>query len=211
VLTRKEKRRRDDDESSRDVNAHFVPYEAAPARFRSTRPRFTVTPKGVTFGPMRVATASAVSITIAVVMGVACSRSSGEQPSAIEPATKDYVDAGDAALAAPPPPAPTAAPTTTTSSTSNAAAAEALFQEARKAMSEGKYADACPKLEESQRLDPADGTLLNLATCYEHLGDTAKACTTFAAALKSLRAKSPVAVPREKLVLDRMAALKCSP
>jgi tetratricopeptide (TPR) repeat protein len=154
--------------------------------------------------------AAAVIPVMATLALVACSRETGEQPSAIQPATKDYVDAGDAALAKSPPPPPTAAPTAVPSAVDSIAAAEALFQQAKQLMSEGKYAEACPKLDESQRLDPADGTLLNLATCYEHLGDATKACATYAAALESLRAKTPVNATREKFVLDHMTSAKCS-
>src|SRR5438034_1147130 len=47
------------------------------------------------------------------------------------------------------------------------AAAEASFEEARQLVLAGHFAEACPKLEASQRLDPAPGTELNLADCYE--------------------------------------------
>ena len=41
------------------------------------------------------------------------------------------------------------------------AAAEALFRAARSAVERGDYRSACPKFEESHRLDPAVGTLFN--------------------------------------------------
>jgi hypothetical protein len=44
--------------------------------------------------------------------------------------------------------------------------AEALFDEARALMQKEQYAEACKKFEESQALDPASGTMLNLADCY---------------------------------------------
>ena len=55
------------------------------------------------------------------------------------------------------------------------AAAEWLFREGRALMKKGDFAPACAKLAESQRLDPAVGTLMNLAECEERIGRTASA------------------------------------
>lgn len=58
-------------------------------------------------------------------------------------------------------------------------AAEALFTEARELMSQGKFAEACPKLVSSYQLDPGLGTLLNLGVCYKSKGQIASAWSTF--------------------------------
>jgi hypothetical protein len=62
---------------------------------------------------------------------------------------------------------------------SDKAAAEALFHDGRQLFDAGNYPAACAKFVESERLDPAPGTLLNLAGCYEKNGQTASAWATF--------------------------------
>jgi hypothetical protein len=51
-----------------------------------------------------------------------------------------------------------------------------LFDDAKKLMDAGNFAEACPKLEASRQMDPAaDGVVLRLAACYQSLGKWAKA------------------------------------
>jgi len=53
--------------------------------------------------------------------------------------------------------------------------AESLFQEALALMGEGRFRDACPKLEASQRLEAKSGTMTVLASCNEQIGKIATA------------------------------------
>jgi hypothetical protein len=89
---------------------------------------------------------------------------------------------------------------------SNEAAATALFDEGRKLMGERRWPEACPKLAESQRLAPSGGTLLNLAECYEHTGQTASAWASWkdAAARANAAGKADV----ERRALARATALE---
>lgn len=55
------------------------------------------------------------------------------------------------------------------------ATAQALFDEGKRLMEAKSFAEACPKLVESQRLDPGGGTLYAIALCHEAEGKTATA------------------------------------
>ncbi|MBX3187136.1 MAG: hypothetical protein KF819_08980 [Labilithrix sp.] len=85
------------------------------------------------------------------------------------------------------------------------ATAQTLFDQGRKLMAEERYAEACPKLEESQRLDPAGGTLLHLALCREHEGRIATAWAIYQDALA--QAKRDARRDRAKIAQDRIDAL----
>jgi hypothetical protein len=86
------------------------------------------------------------------------------------------------------------------------ATAEALFADGKRLMTAGDYGSACPKFAASQKLDPAVGTALNLADCYEKLGRTASAWAEFKGAASA--AHSVGSKEREQLAVDRAKALE---
>jgi hypothetical protein len=86
------------------------------------------------------------------------------------------------------------------------AAAQTLFDEAKRLMKEERYALACPKFEESQKMDPGLGTQFHLANCWQHIGRTASAWALFREIEAEARARSQVG--RERVAHDRASALE---
>jgi hypothetical protein len=83
--------------------------------------------------------------------------------------------------------------------------ARSLFEEGRGLAKNGRFTEACPKLEESQRLDPGIGTLFNLADCLEHEGRTASAWSAFSETADLAHRRDQQ--EREVLARERAAAL----
>jgi hypothetical protein len=90
-------------------------------------------------------------------------------------------------------------------SSADQAKAEALFTEGRRLLATSRFVEACPKFAESQRLDPAIGTLLNLGDCYEKTGRTASAWSVFHDAATEAHRVSDAR--REAVASEREAAL----
>lgn len=70
--------------------------------------------------------------------------------------------------------------------------ADALFKKGKQLAGDKRYADACPAFEQSMKLDPAIGTQLNIAKCYEDWGRIGKALVAYRVAEKMAKdAKDP--------------------
>src|SRR5262249_21901584 len=91
-------------------------------------------------------------------------------------------------------------------SATDRAAAEVLFRDAKALLDANKVDEACPKLAESQRLEPKPGTMLNLAMCHERRGKAATSWSDYMEAA-SLAAKSNQS-DREAYARERVAALE---
>lgn len=93
-----------------------------------------------------------------------------------------------------------------TAAQGSAAAAESLFQTGRQLVAASRFEEACPKFEESYRLNPLPGTSLNLASCYKQLGKTASAWAQFKeAAFQARKSQQP---EREAAANQEIAALE---
>jgi hypothetical protein len=67
------------------------------------------------------------------------------------------------------------------------ARAQELFNEAAKLTGEGKFVEACAKLEESYGLYAGMGTAFNLARCWQKIGRTASAYALFETVIRKTR------------------------
>ena len=90
-------------------------------------------------------------------------------------------------------------------SSEDRATAQALFDDGRTLVQGNRAAEACPKFEESQRLDPGTGTLLNLANCYERIGRNASAWALYVEVITASRMAGRA--DREALAKERADAL----
>src|SRR5262249_37271599 len=88
----------------------------------------------------------------------------------------------------------------------NEAVARELFKAASALGEEGKWADACPKFEESLRAQANVNTQYFLADCYEHLGNIPTAWTNFLGAAAKASAKGEAG--KEKAARTRAEKLE---
>lgn len=91
-------------------------------------------------------------------------------------------------------------------STAVAAMAEALFKEGKRLLAERQIPEACRKFESSYRIDPAPGTLLNLAMCHEQEGKLATAWGEFNESLQI--AKKNNRTDRAKIAREHISAIE---
>ncbi len=84
--------------------------------------------------------------------------------------------------------------------------ADALFEEGRRLMDEGKLPDACAKLERSFQLAPRLGTMLNLGACTERRGQLARAIALYERA--ATLARQTGRADREAVAREYAAALE---
>jgi hypothetical protein len=83
-----------------------------------------------------------------------------------------------------------------------------LFRGGKALMAANAIPQACAKFEASQQLDPAMGTLLNLAACEELAGHIPRACGFFREAEKRGQAGTDV---RARFARERADRIGCPP
>ena len=92
----------------------------------------------------------------------------------------------------------------------DAATAEELFREGKRLMGAKEFASGCPMLAESQRLDPAPGTLLALAYCHDGEGRIASAWAEYTSVAGTAKdaERASVARTRADALRTRLPRLK---
>jgi hypothetical protein len=88
--------------------------------------------------------------------------------------------------------------------------ADGLFKKGRAALAQGKLADACGFFADSFKLEPAPGTMLNLADCEDKKGDLVKARADFSRVQGFLAAgddRGAIVAARIKTLSDRIPML----
>ena len=78
--------------------------------------------------------------------------------------------------------------------------ADRLFEQGRAAVRAGEHGKALERFEQSQRLDPAVGTLLNIADCEERLGKLASAWAHLRQAVEQMKADDDRLAPTKARV-----------
>jgi hypothetical protein len=92
-------------------------------------------------------------------------------------------------------------------------AAETLFERGKRLIEQGRTAEACAAFAESERLDPAGGTLLRLALCREADGKLASAWLAFTEVVRVSREGSTPGDPaklaeRVRIAREHLAAIE---
>ncbi len=91
-------------------------------------------------------------------------------------------------------------------SAADRAAAQVLFDEGRTLMEKGRPGDACPRFEQSEKLEPGLGTRFHLANCYEVVGKLASAHSMFLEVAAEAEARGQA--ERERLARARASAVE---
>lgn len=90
------------------------------------------------------------------------------------------------------------------SSTASADKTDKLFQKAKKLHADKKFADACPTYEQVDQMDPAVGSKLNVAKCYEDWGRLATAYAWYDQADKMATAANDERAPKIKELIEEL-------